>query len=54
MLPDGSTGIFVETTEFGELRFITDKHDAYYFEEDITWTHKKPTKPSPKPTTKRS
>ena len=53
-LPDGSTGIYVETTEFGEYRFITDKHDAYYFEEDLEWKYNKPTKTSPKPDTKQS
>ena len=53
-LPDGSTGIYVETTEFGEYRFVTSGKDQYLFEEDITWTRNKLTKTSPKPDTKQS
>ena len=40
-LPSGKTGIFVEE-EFGELRFVTDGRDEYYFMEDLDlWNHKK-------------
>ena len=43
-LPSGKVGIFVEE-EFGEMRFITDGRDEYYFMEDLDlWNHKKPTK----------
>jgi uncharacterized cupin superfamily protein len=56
VLPDGSTGIFVEVDKFGECRFITDGKDVYFFQEDLegTWKLKKDTKKSPKPATKNS
>ena len=34
-LPDGTTGIYVELSEIGEMRIIAEKRDWYLYPEDL-------------------
>jgi len=34
-LPDGTTGIYVELSEIGEMRIIAEKRDWYLYPDDL-------------------
>ncbi len=34
-LPDGTRGVYIEMDKYGEMRFVVDKREAFFFIEDM-------------------